>query len=311
MLAANTLEPIPAVVPITPTDRLYVNSYPIPPDPARLADYTLMIDGLVANPQRLTMEAIRAMPALDSMRTLACISNPLGGGLIGNVVWRGVAFAPILAALGVRPEATHVHFEAADRYTTAVELKWITQADVLLAYGINGEALPDKHGAPLRLLMPGLYGQKMPKWITRITFADRDKLGYWEQEHRGWSNIAAVKTISQIRTPERNVMPYQPRLRLQGLAYAGARAITQVEIAITQSEAPREWQSAQLIKPSEPLAWTWWSAEWSPPARGDYQLVVRATDDQGFTQFQAAKGFLAGAFPEGTAAIHAVGLRLE
>lgn len=306
--------PLPTSVPITPLDQLYVNSYPGKLDAKRISRWSLTIDGLVDAPLELTMNDIRAYPAVEATRTLACISNPVGGGLIGNIVWVGCALAPILERAGVRTGATHIHFEAADGYTTSVTLDRLMQPGVLLVYLANGQPLPMEHGYPLRILIPGLYGQKMPKWITRILLADQEKLGYWEQEHRGWSNTAAVRTISQIREPLKSVVAWQPPIRLAGLAYAGHEAITTVDVAITADrDQPLDslrWEPATLIQPTNPLAWTWWIYDWSPPGSGDYVVAVRATDATGFVQQRRVSGMLGQPYPDGTDAIHSVLLRI-
>jgi DMSO/TMAO reductase YedYZ molybdopterin-dependent catalytic subunit len=309
-LPTTVPESLPFTVPVTPLDKLYVNSYRNTPTEAALADWRLEIGGLVERPLMLTMDDIRAMPPLEDMRTLACISNPVGGGLVGNIVWTGVDFAPILARVGVQASAKYANFDAADGYTTSVESSWLTQPGVRLAYLANGQPLPPEHGYPLRLLMPGLYGQKMPKWITRITFAERERLGYWEQDHRGWSNVAAVRTFSQLRQPPRDV-PFAVAIRLAGFAFAGREAITNVEIAIRAGEdEARVWQPVTRIAPPSALAWTWWAHDWSPPAPGLYRIAVRAGDDTGFLQARAASSTFAGAFPDGTDAIHEVNLLL-
>ncbi|MBX3085719.1 MAG: molybdopterin-dependent oxidoreductase [Anaerolineae bacterium] len=306
-----TLAPPLTSVPITPIKDLYVTSYRLTPKPEELTRWALKIDGLVETPLTLTMEDIHALPAIESMRTLSCISNPVGGSLIGNIVWTGIDFATIVERIGIKAEAAYVNFEAADGYFTSVALKWLTQPDVMLAYLANGEALPPEHGYPLRILIPGLYGQKQPKWITRITFSDKEKLGYWEQEFRGWSNVATVNTISQIREPAKNISFTAP-IRLTGMAFSGLEAITKVEIAIrTDPNEQRVWQPVVLIAPPSPLVWTWWTHVWSPPTPALYRIAVRATDSTGFTQAHEARGTFAGAFPDGSDAIHEVLLKLD
>ena len=304
---AQATKSIPTIVPVTQVERLYIHSYRVTPD---VSTWSLHIDGLVDHPLVLSMDDIRALPTVESMRTLECIGNPVGGGLIGNVMWSGVAIDYILSQVGVRATCTHVHFEAADGYTTSIEVSWILQPGVILAFGANGKPLLPEHGYPLRLLIPGLYGQKMPKWITRITFADHDTLGYWEGPDYGWSNLAVVKTNSQIISPDQRA-PFADPIRIEGLAYAGKRAITKVEMSTNGVEHDAIWRLATLIHPSDPLAWTWWVYDWSPPAPGDYILAVRATDDRGFTQSERANGLMAGVFPDGTDAIHATPVRIE
>jgi DMSO/TMAO reductase YedYZ molybdopterin-dependent catalytic subunit len=290
---------LPTAVPVTETERLYLNSYRPTPD---VSNWALTIDGLVDHPLTLSMADIHALPASTFMRTLECIGNLADGGLIGNVNWTGVALSDFLVRTGVQANASYVHFKAADDYTTSVKLEWLTQPGVMLVYAMNGAPLPPEYGFPLRLLIPGLYGQKQPKWITQITLMDHDVLGYWEGPNYGWSNSAVVKTNSQIISPDRKA-PFANPIRVEGLAYAGTRAITQVEVSTEGNTRSAAWQTATLIKPPTPLAWTWWVYDWSPLAPGTYTLAVRATDETGFTQAERATGTMSDVFPDGTAAI--------
>lgn len=298
---------IPEAVPITDTERLYLNSYRPTPD---VSCWSFTINGFVDHPLELSIADIHALPAVTVMRTLECIGNPVGGGLIGNENWTGVALSDLLARVGVQAGAAYVHFKAADDYTTSVKLEWLTQPGVMLAYALNGKPLPPEHGYPLRLLIPGLYGQKQPKWITQITFIDHDVLGYWEGPAYAWSNIATVKTNSQILKPYRKATFTDP-LRIEGLAYAGGRAITLVEISTQGNTKGAIWHAATLIKPPSSLAWTWWVYDWSPPAPGNYTLAVRATDETGFTQSERETGTVSDVFPDGSAAIQEAPLALS
>jgi DMSO/TMAO reductase YedYZ molybdopterin-dependent catalytic subunit len=293
--------------------KLYEKSFRGNPKPEALANWSLTIDGLVDHPLRLTLDELQALPATEMQWTLECIGNPVGGNLIGNVLWRGVKFRELFTRLGVNSASRYVLFQAADGYTTSVERQWIEQPEVLLAYLANGEPLPLVHGYPVRLLIPGLYGQKMPKWITRIMFSDTDKLGYWEGPAYGWSNLAAVQTNSQLVTRERS-FPVGTPIRLSGLAYAGRRAIQRVELSIERKDqstpAPLQWQPVTRIAPPTPLAWTWWVYDWQPTAPGDYRLTVRATDDKGYVQARPATGVFSGAYPDGTDALHALSVQI-
>src|SRR3990172_5344289 len=185
-MSAGSLLPAPLEILITPTGSLYTQSYgglpKVEPD-----DWRLRIHGLVTNERALSPDAGRAFPKVESLRTLECIGNPVGGTLIGNVVWGGLDAGALWQEVGILPAATRAKFLAEDDYETSVELRWITQPGVLMVYELNGEPLPREHGFPLRILMPGLYGQKMPKWIRDIEFIDYDHQGYWES--RGWSEV--------------------------------------------------------------------------------------------------------------------------
>lgn len=264
--------------------------------------WQLIIDGLVERPLQLSFNDIISRPAVTMMRTLECIGNPVGGDQIGNAVWGGIGLDDLLAEAGVQAAAVAARFEAADGYETSVTRDWIEQPGVLLAYEMNGAPLAAEHGYPLRLFMPGLYGQKMPKWISRITFtADDDYLGSWEQQ--GWSNVARVKTNAQIRTPGHiGQVPFDD-VEISGLAYAGDRVITRVEIGIEKGDS-LDWFEADLLAGPTPQVWTQFYKIWRPPEPGVYTLLVRATDETGFVQTERAKGILEGAFPDGTDKIH-------
>jgi DMSO/TMAO reductase YedYZ molybdopterin-dependent catalytic subunit len=290
---------IPKNVPITEIERLYLHSYRPTPD---VSQWSLRIDGLVDHPLVLSMDDIRALPAVTFMRTIECIGNAVGGGLIGNINWTGAALSDLLSRAGIQTGATYAHFKAADDYTTSVKLEWLTQPAVMLVYAANGAPLPPEYGYPLRLMIPGLYGQKQPKWITQMTLMDHDVLGYWEGPAYEWSNIATVKTNSQIVTPYRKAAFADP-IRIEGLAYAGQRAITKVEISTEGNIPSATWRAATLIQAPSPLVWTWWVYDWSPPAPGNYTLAVRATDETGFTQAASERDMLASVFPDGTDAI--------
>lgn len=296
--AAPMFPPAPAEILITPSGELYTQSYSFVP--SLYEDrFRLRIHGLVDQERILTLAELRGMPRVESLRTLECIGNPVGGSLIGNVVWAGVEAAALWQEVGVRPEARRAKFEAEDDYTTSVELKWITQPGVLLVYEMNGEPLLPEHGWPLRILMPGLYGQKMPKWIRDIEFIDYDHRGYWEQ--RGWSEVASVQTNSIIRQPRGLEQTGEGVVPVWGVAFAGLRRITRVEVRVDDGE----WQSANLLQDDSSLVWTQWSYDW-PADGGRHKVAVRAGDESGFVQSTEADSVLASSFPAGTDRIHSV-----
>ncbi len=286
----------PGEIIITPTEEFYTTYFKVPSVGVDIDSWRLKIDGLVDNPIALSYDEIRALPAVEEMRTLECIGNPVGGNQIGNAIWKGFYLEPLLKQVGVQADAIRAQFSAADGYWTSVDLEWITQPGVLMAYEMNGEPLSPKHGYPLRILMPGLYGQKMPRWITDIHFTDEIVKGFWEG--RGWSDVASVQTNSQIWQP-RNLDAVAGEVVVYGIAYAAPREIVKVELGINDEE----WIEAELLKGPSALAWTQWSAVWQA-SPGDYKLTVRATDSDGFTQTTNGAGVLEGAFPDGTNAIH-------
>lgn len=288
----------PAEILVTPTGELYTQSYDAVPV-VDLAAWSLSIDGLVERPRTLSYAELLSYPRQTGLRTLECIGNPAGGALIGNPEWGGMEAGALWSEVGIRPQARRARFTAADGYQTAVDLEWIARPGTLLVYEINGEALPERHGFPLRILMPGLYGQKMPKWLTHIEFIDEPFLGYWES--RGWSDVAAVRTHSSIDRPVGLGLLPAGDVPVFGLAFAGLRRITRVEVRVDDGA----WQPAELLQAETPLVWTQWSFVWTA-APGRRRLAVRATDELGFVQSTESSSPLAGAFPDGNEAVHQV-----
>jgi DMSO/TMAO reductase YedYZ molybdopterin-dependent catalytic subunit len=291
---------------LTDVADLYITQYDYNNTPELdVQRWSLRVDGLVETPMTFTLDELRALPAVSDVRALECISNPAGGNLIGNLAWRGVLFSEIVARVQPKAAATHVKFEAADGYTTAVTTEWMLQPQTMLAYEMNGEPLTVPHGFPLRVHIPGLYGQKMPRWLTRIEFIDYDYRGYWES--RGWSNVAAMRTKSIIHTPSENAaLQTGAQVVIQGVAVAGTRRILSVEVQIDDGD----WMPATLVPSgATPMAWTQWHLAWTFPAPAIYRIGVRATDETGFVQQAEARGLFGGAFPNGTDAIHRRAIR--
>lgn len=284
---------------LTPLDSFYVQAYALlPAPPIDETSWSLEIGGLVEQPLTLNYQDVLHFEPITIMRTLECIGNPIGGTLIGNTHWTGFRLQPLLKELGIKAGAQRAKFIAADGYRTAVDLEWILQEDTLLVYAMDDQPLTNAHGYPLRIMIPGLYGQKQPKWITSIEFVDTRYQGYYEQY--GWSDVAAVKTNAQIRLPEA-FSTITGTFTLQGWAYAGKRRIQRVEIRV--DDGP--WQVCDLLEGPSPLVWTQWWTAWMPNRTGAFTVAVRATDDTGYTQWQPGIA-LDSAYPDGTDAIHSV-----
>lgn len=304
-----TLPPLSRDLILTSNDGFYVMETNGTPT-VDVASWQLVIDGLVERPLTLNFADIEARPFVEQMRTLECIGNAVGGNQIGNAVWGGIWLNDLLSEVGVLDTAVRAQFTAADNYETSVSRDWITQPGTMLAYQMNGQPLPPEHGYPLRLFMPGLYGQKMPKWITHIQFTDDNShLGTWEKQ--GWSNVAAVKTNAQIMQPEHIQIVPLTELEIFGVAYAGTRHITQVEIGIEADGNPTWTTAEELVRGPSDEVWTQFYLSWKPPAPGTYTLLVRATDESGFVQTDRARGVLEGAFPDGTDKIHNIVIVVE
>lgn len=213
---------------------------------------------------------------------------------MGSAVWRGVPFRTLLDEVTVQPAARFANFFAADDYATSIPFDKLPGA--LLVYGMNGEMLPQEYGFPARLIVPGLYGYKMPKWIQRVELAADPVIGLWEQ--RGWSVVGEVQTTSAILSPQ-HLETVSGTISFSGIAYAGNRSITNVEISI--DDAP--WMPTPFQQENTGQ-WAQWSIDWTPYTPGDYGIRVRATDSTGFTQ----PGEMP-IFPNGSMAIHSIIVR--
>jgi DMSO/TMAO reductase YedYZ molybdopterin-dependent catalytic subunit len=265
---------------ITPNDRFYVVSKNAPGfDPAVDGDrWLLQVGGLVEQPIRMTYQQLRALPAVEQFQTLECISNEVGGDLISNAKWKGVRLRDLLSrAGGPGAKAVKVAFHCADGYTESIPFGDAMNPTTLLVYEMNGEPLPKAHGFPARLLVPGLFGMKNPKWITRVEVVDYDFQGYWEKS--GWSDEAVVKTMSKVTTLQRTVPLGE--VPVGGVAYAGDRGIKEVEYSV---DGGKSWQSAEVKPPLGPFTWVLWAAVWRPAAPGEYTVKVRAKDGGGVLQ---------------------------
>ena len=285
--------------PVTPNSAFYTVSKNFF-DPVVDGDsWRLVVDGLVETSRGFTLDQVRALPAEESMNTLMCISYELGDELISNARWVGTSLRNVLDVVGVKPEATHIQFTSADDYTESHSLAYVQDPRVRLVWEMNAEPLPHKHGFPLRLLAPGRYGIKNPKWITRITLLDHNIQGFWQQ--RGWAQEGFINTISRIDVPPRGGDATNPRTRVQGIAFAGDRGIRRVEVSTDDGAT---WAGAELEQEFAPLAWRFWTFDFDTEPR-EQQLLVRATDGTGALQTEE----IAPPLPDGATGYHRRRLR--
>ena len=287
---------------ITVNEQFYVVSKNPPGfDPVvEVARWALDIGGLVGAPVRLSLGELRAMPAVEQLQTLECISNEVGGDLISNAKWKGVPLRDVLMrAGGPAATAVKVAFRCADGYSESIPLTDAMHPSTLLVYEMNGEPLPAKHGFPVRLLVPGLFGMKNPKWITKIEVVNYDFRGYWEAS--GWSEEAVAKTMSEFITAPRSAAVGD--IGLGGVAYGGDRGIKAVEYS---SDGGATWVVAEVKPPLGPFTWVLWAALWTPTAPGEYTLKVRAKDGLGVVQTAREVPTL----PDGASGYHTVRIRV-
>jgi DMSO/TMAO reductase YedYZ molybdopterin-dependent catalytic subunit len=286
---------------ITPVGEFYTVSKNFFTDPTvDAASWRLEVGGKVERPFTITYDELRALPPVEDYRTLMCISNEVGGNLIGNAHWRGVRLRDLLERAVPSPGAYKVIFTCADDYTDSIRYDKAIEPDTLLVYEMNGAPLIPKHGYPARLLVPDIYGMKNVKWVQKIEVSTQDYRGFWQQ--RGWDDEAVVKTMSRIDTVKSYTAVNAQPLLLGGIAFAGARGIARVEYSV---DGGQTWQDADIKPPLGPLTWVLWAVEWTPPGPGQYTIKVRATDKTGVVQ----SALVADPLPDGAAGLHAVTLR--
>lgn len=263
-------------VEVTPTKDFYeVSKNAFDPE-VESTRWRLVIAGLVETPMALTYDDIKALPSIEQYATLCCISNEVGGDLIGNALWRGVRLKDLLQKAGLRQGVVDIALRASDDYTDSISLERALQDGTLLVYEMNGEPLTPTHGYPLRLLVPGIYGMKNVKWITRLDAIDYDLKGFWQR--RGWDDRAEYKTMSRLDAP---ATTGKGETSLAGIAFAGDRGIAKVEVSTDNGAT---WEQAEIKTPLSPFTWVLWHKRWSPPRSGKYGLKVRATDGRGQLQ---------------------------
>jgi DMSO/TMAO reductase YedYZ molybdopterin-dependent catalytic subunit len=230
--------------------------------------WRLIVGGLVNRPLVLSLADIRALPATHQFITLSCISNPVGGDLIGTTRWSGVSLQQVLARSGVARSATHLRVTSADGFFEAVSIDAIrSDPRVMLAYAWDGVPLSTEHGYPLRLYVPDLYGMKQPKWIASIEAIDHWEPGFWVA--RGWNREGRVKTTAAVDA----VVRRGDVVEVGGFAYAGARGVSRVEVRADGGE----WQAAEIREPISGTTWVIWRAEFRLP-EGQHRFEARASD---------------------------------
>ncbi len=264
---------------VTPNADFYeVSKNPFDPqvDPN---SWRLQIGGLVDRPFSLTFKEIKALPSVEQYATLCCISNDVGGNLIGNALWRGVRLKDLLEKAGVKPEAVNIVLRARDDYSDSIPVSKAMAEGNILVYEMNGEPLSVSHGSPVRLIVPGIYGKKNVKWITGIEAVNYDYLGFWQ--NRGWDDRAVYKTMSRIDAPEGTV---GESATIAGIAFAGDRGISKMEVS---TDGGKTWEQAEIKPALSQYSWVLWHKEWSPRYSGRHLIKVRATDGTGTTQTAA------------------------
>jgi DMSO/TMAO reductase YedYZ molybdopterin-dependent catalytic subunit len=265
-------------------------------DPDR---WRLRIHGLVDQEITLGFRDLLARQITEDWVTICCVSNPVGGDLIGNAWWSGVRIADLLREAGVRPEADAVKQTSQDGWTCGTPIEALTDGrNAMLAVAMNGEPLPVEHGFPVRMIVPGLYGfVSATKWVVDLEvtrFADFS--AYWTE--RGWSPLGPVKTESRIEVPRDGGNVSTGSVRVGGHAWAQHTGIAKVEFRLDGDP----WEEAELGRVPGNDTWVQWVGT-VDLGKGDHRLTVRATDRSGYTQTPVR----ADVVPDGATGWHSVG----
>ncbi|WP_433629366.1 sulfite oxidase [Nocardia sp. CA-120079] len=246
-------------------------------------DWSLRIHGMVDHEIQLSWDDLAKRTPVETLVTLACVSNPVGGDLIGNASWRGYRLDELLAEAGPHPDADMVLSHSIDGFTAGSPLAVLTDGrDALLAVGMNGEPLPVAHGYPARLVVPGLYGYvSATKWVTELEVTRFDRAtAYWTR--RGWSAYGPIKTGTRIDTPRARAKLQPGNTAIAGVAWAQHRGIRAVEVQIDNGP----WQPARLSTEQSTDTWRQWVYDWNATP-GPHTIRARATDGTGETQTEA------------------------
>ena len=278
-----------ALMAITANEDFYVTSKGSTPrvDASR---WQLQFDGLVAHPFTLSYKDLLNLPSFERTMTLECISDPIGGNAIGNARWTGTALKPLIERAQPAAEATHVVIYAADGFSTGHPLERVWNEENSLSYRMNGEDLPAVHGYPVRVFIPGKFGMKQPKWVTRVSFVKAPVLGYWESQ--GWSDNAERWAHARFTDLGNGDTLSGRKLDLAGFAIGNLDGIKSVEISFDHGGS---WRATDIFSSPSSMVWTFWKYTWVSPPPGNYKVRVRAVDGKGRVEGLAPKGI----FPDG------------
>ena len=297
----------PRIVPISPQDEFYLIDTALQKPQVSLSEWSLSVDGFVDNESTFSYDDLASMDQIEREVTLSCVSNPVGGELVGNAMWRGVALSDVLDAAGIRdPQdmTTQIFSRSVDGWTCGFPTPLAYDGrTAMIALEMNGEPLPIIHGFPARLVIAGLYGYvSATKWLEQISITDWDDVdGFWIP--RGWSKEGPVKTQSRIDVPSSGDRIAPGPTVLAGVAWSPTIGIERVEVAINDDDS---WVEVELAEPGSDETWVQWKYDWDAPP-GDHLVAVRATDKDGFTQSPIPVA----PAPNGAEGYHVVRVRVE
>jgi len=287
---------------VTPTEDFYTVTKNLIDPIVEVGSWRLTVDGLVDVPASYTYGDLQARMNVEEYATMECVSDEVGGNLIGTARWKGVRLADLLSAAGLHSSADWVQLSCADGYTVGIPRARALDPATLVVLEMNGSPLTGRHGFPARVLVPGKYGMFSAKWVTRVTAVQGEVLGFWQQ--KGWTNAGEIRTTAIVATPPPESVVRGP-VMIGGVALAGTRGISRVEVS---TDDGRTWSPATLRSPLDPrLTWYLWTFRWDPPGGGAYRVRARAYDGLGVAQDETPER----PFPNGAAGYDRVTLYVE
>jgi DMSO/TMAO reductase YedYZ molybdopterin-dependent catalytic subunit len=273
----------PVVQPITPNDQFYCVTKNVVDPRVNVRLWHLEVNGLVQNPATYRFEDLKGFAPVEQETTLMCISNGLDAGLMSNALWKGLSMRDLIDPAAPLSNAAKVRLHGVDNYTDTFPLEKALEPTTLVVYEMNGAPLPHRHGYPLRVIVPGYFGEKHVKWLTRIELATADAKGFYETQ--GWGPDFIVPTRSRIDVPYHDsrfsLGELRAPLEVKGIAFGGDRGISRVELSTDDGGT---WDDVKIDYAGTKLTWALWSYQWQPDDADDYTLVIRATDGEGDVQ---------------------------
>ncbi len=300
----GVVHPAPFLSPeVTSNDQYYIVSKNLFADPTvDGSSWKLVVNGEVDHPFVLTYQQVLALPMQQQYESMMCVSNEVGGEYMSNALWEGVPLKVLLQRAGVKVGATKVVFHAVDDYSDSIHLSKALESTTLMAVRMNGVSLPDSHGFPARMLVPGIYGMKHCKWLSRIEVVNYDYQGYWQE--RGWSDAAPIRMTARIDTPlDGSTVAANKSTFIAGVAFSGNRGISEVDVS---TDGGQTWRVATLKQPLSALTWVLWELEWRPNP-GNYLVIAHAIDLDGNVQ----DPMVAPPLPDGSSGYHTINVTVS
>jgi DMSO/TMAO reductase YedYZ molybdopterin-dependent catalytic subunit len=269
---------------VVPNDSFYRIDTALVTPSVDASTWALKVSGLVDHPLNLSYSDLAELPLFEQYVTIACVSNEVGGSLVGNAKWTGVRLRDVLATAGVQASATQLVGRSVDGWTAGMPTAWVMDParEPMIALKMNDEPLPRNHGFPARLIVPGLYGYvSATKWLAELELTTLEAFnGYWIP--LGWAKDGPILTQSRIDTPRDGQSVAAGRVPIAGVAWAPDRGIAKVEIAVDGGE----WREAKLSTPISSATWVQWLVAWDAATAGpgEHVIEVRATDGAGQVQ---------------------------